>query len=83
MIGADGVGGGLAGVAIEAAGNIDGKDFCPWPVRVDPVDRVVEGWPRFAHRAGAQQGIDEPVGIATVLIELGPQIGGGTILCAR
>ncbi len=58
VIGADGVSGGLAGVAVEAAGDVDGELFAG--LGVHPVDGGVEWRARFAGGAGAEHGVDEP-----------------------
>src|SRR5437870_5438876 len=58
----------LAGVAIEAAGEIDGELLCR--LRVHPIDRGVERRARFARCAGAEHGVDEPDGAAGVFVEL-------------
>ena len=70
VIGADGVRGGLAGVAIEAAGDVDGELLASWLACVDPIDGRVERRARFAVGAGAEQGVDEPGGAAGVIVEL-------------
>src|SRR5438874_1059467 len=68
VVGADGVSGGLAGVAVEAAGDIDGELIC-W-MRVHPIDGGVEWRTRVAGGAGAEQCIDEPSGVLGMLIEI-------------
>lgn len=58
VVGADGGIGGGGGVAVEAAGEIDGEHSGLLAVRVDPMDGGVEGWSRVALCAGAEQGVD-------------------------
>ena len=60
VVGADGVGGGLARVAVEAAGDVDGELLC-W-LGVHPVDGRVEWRAGFALSAGAEEGVNEPGG---------------------
>ena len=68
VVGADGVRGRLAGVAVEAAGDVDGELL--GGLGVHPVDGGVERRARFAAGAGAEQGVDEPGGVVGVLVEL-------------
>ena len=56
VVGADRVNGRLAGVAIEAAGDVDGE--FPGRLGVHPVDRGVDRRARFAAGAGAEHGVD-------------------------
>ena len=67
VIGADGVRRWLAGVAIEAARNIDGELL--GRLGIEPVDGGVERWTRVADGAGAEEGIDVPGGVGGVVAE--------------
>ncbi len=50
----------LAGIAIETAGDVDGQHLRA--ARVDGVDRDIVRRTRFSSGAGAEQGVDHPIG---------------------
>ncbi len=62
VVGAHGVLGRFAGVAVEAAREVDGEDAHVGGAGVYPVDRDVERRARVAGGAGAEEGVDEPRG---------------------
>lgn len=68
VVSPNGVLGWLAGVAIEAAGEINGEDFGRCSAAVDPVDCGIEWWARFAGGSGAEEGVDAPGGVTGVMI---------------
>ncbi len=68
VVGADRVGGRLARVAVEAAGDVDGELLAR--LGVHPVDGGVEWRARLARGAGAEHRVDEPVSGGGVLVEV-------------
>ena len=77
VCGADRVLGGLAGIAVQAAGNVDGENWNSRSIQL--VDDGVERRPGFALGSGAEQGVDDPSCVSDVFLKL----VGFRILIAR
>jgi hypothetical protein len=68
VFGDDRLASGSAGVAIEAAGKINGHYSLYGAI--DGLDRRAVRWLRFAGRTGAQQCINDPIGVGEMWIKL-------------